>query len=436
MRRLIGALGLRRTIRGIHLAVAGLALACASASLPPGGHADKTPPVLVTVTPDTGAMNVRPREVVFRFNKVVSERPSGAPSLEDLVVVSPSDGGVNVDWRRQAIAIRPRKGWRPNTTYSVTILAGLADLRGNRLTTPQAVEFSTGGERMHGVVRGVAFDWVGQQIVRGARVEATSATDTTFRYLAAGDSAGRYALTSLPPGDWRLRVYKDDNNNHTYDAKLREIMDSATVTVADSVRRDFYLFAHDSIAPRPTPVTATDSITVRVTFDKPLSPAAPLDVSHFSVTRRSDSSRVTVLRALPAAAYDSLAARRKKAQQDSVARADTSQAGRRARARADSLQARRLVDSLSAAQQALLKASRDTTKRDSIPRPARPAPLIAFVLELETPLVHKAGMQLEIRGVTGLTGAVRTSSNPFFWARPAPPPPKDTTTTKPPVKKP
>jgi Big-like domain-containing protein len=416
--------------------VVALCIACASAGLPPGGPVDKTPPVLVRVTPDTGALGVRPREVVFRFNKVVSERPGTAASLEDLVVVSPSDGLVNVEWRREAIVVRPRKGWRPNTTYTVTLLAGVSDLRNNRLTKALSLEFSTGSTASHGVVRGVAFDWVGQQVARGARVEATAGSDTLFRYVAVADSAGRFALTSLPPGDWHVRVYRDDNNNRVFDARLRELFDSATVTVADSARHDFYLFVHDSIAPRPTNVTAVDSVTVRMGFDKPLSPAVRLDVSHFTVIRRSDSSRVAIRSALPAAEYDSLAAQRKRVQQDSISKADTSAAGRRARARADSLARVHVADSLSAAQLALLKASRDTAKRDTLPRPGRPAPLIAYVIELENPLESKVPMLLEVRDVTGLTGAHLTTIRSFQWNRPAPPAAKDSAAAKAPVKKP
>jgi hypothetical protein len=405
-----------------------LAAACASASLPPGGPIDKTPLLLVRVTPDTGSLNVRLREVLFRFNKVVTE----PLSLEQLVVVSPSDGLVSVDWRREVIAIRPRKGWRPNTTYSVTILPALTDLQRNPLKNPVRTEFATGGTVSHGVIRGVAFDWVAQAVARGARIEATTGTDTIFRYLAAADDAGRFALTSLPPGEWRVRAYKDDNNNRVMDR--RELFDSMTLTVTDSARHDFYLFLHDSIPPHATNVTASDSLTVRVTFDKGLSPAAPLDASHFTVTRLKDSVRVGIRRVLVANLYDSLAAARKKIEQDSIARADTSAAARRTRARNDSLRAVRLADSLSAAQVAALKAARDTVKRDSIPKPARPAPINSYVLELDSALVSKEGMRLEIRGATNLAGSSGTTGSRFLWTRP--PPPKDSAGVKPPAKRP
>ena len=120
------------------------AAACASPGMPPGGPEDHVPPKLVSVSPDTNATNVRASSVTFRFDEVVSERPGAASSLDKLVVLSPSDGAARVRWRRSRIQVRPRRSFRPNTTYTVTLLPGIADLRGNIHTTPFTTTFSTG----------------------------------------------------------------------------------------------------------------------------------------------------------------------------------------------------------------------------------------------------------------------------------------------------
>lgn len=401
--------------------------------MPPGGPLDKRPPVLLFVLPDTGTVNARMREVLFRFDKVLSERPRGAQSLAQIVVVSPSDGPAIVDWRRQQLAIRPRRGWRANTAYTVTILPGLTDLNGNSTTKPLHTEFSTGSVIPGGVVRGVVFDWVAQRAVSGARIEAMIGADTILRYLAAADSAGRFVLPNLPPATVLVRAFFDQNNNLALDR--REPWDSARVVLADSARLDFYVFVHDSIGPHPT-VTPTDSVTLRVKFDRPLLPGARLDSSNFVLRRTIDSSEARVRRAWPASEYDSLAAVRKKSTADSAAKADTSAAARSARTKADSARAAVLRDSISNAQIASIRAARDTSRVVPLPKPARPAPISEYVLELAAPLVSNAGMRLEVRGAVGLSGAVRASPNQtlFLWRRPEP---KDSTAAKgPPVKKP
>ena len=80
-----GASAVRRLIA--LLAVAG----CAQAGMPPGGPEDRTPPVLVRVTPETNATNVRGDGIAFEFNEVVSERPRGAPGLADAITESGPD---------------------------------------------------------------------------------------------------------------------------------------------------------------------------------------------------------------------------------------------------------------------------------------------------------------------------------------------------------
>ena len=95
--------------------IAALVLAgCAQPGIPPGGPTDTKPPVLVRVTPDTNATDVRRGSITFEFDEVVSERPQGVPSLAELFIVSPSLGPNGISWRRTRIDITPRGGLRPH----------------------------------------------------------------------------------------------------------------------------------------------------------------------------------------------------------------------------------------------------------------------------------------------------------------------------------
>ena len=81
----------RRTPVVLLIVAGAAAVGCASQAMPPGGPPDLAPPVLVTVSPESGAVLVSPKAVTFRFDEVVSERPRGAPSLDQLVLISPCD---------------------------------------------------------------------------------------------------------------------------------------------------------------------------------------------------------------------------------------------------------------------------------------------------------------------------------------------------------
>lgn len=419
---------MRRFVPALSLWAATIVVAaCASPGLPPGGPPDKQAPELVSVLPDTGMLNIRPREVLFRFSEVVSERPKGAPTIDGLVVVSPVSGPVNVDWRRETIAIRPKAGWRPNTTYTVTILPGLTDLAGNALQTPLQTVFSTGQSLASNSVDGLVFDWVGQKVAVGARVQATVPGDTLLRYITAVDSTGRFTLAHLPAGEFRLRAFLDLNNNRALDRT--EKWDSISIAGDNgSSSHDFYVFEHDSVGPGIAEVTAVDSVTLRVKFTRPLLPGAPVDSSNFTVRRTKDSTFIKVLAANSSAGFDSLANIRKRAVADSTLRADTSAKGRAAVLKADSLSVVAVKDSIKKAQDTAIAAARDTVKRIVLPKPSRVAPISELILQLAQPLDYNVVAEVTANNITGLAGAHRTTKRSL--TRKPPPPPKDSTATK------
>lgn len=395
-----------------------LLAACASQGIPPGGPPDTTPPTLLRVSPESGSVSVTPGSVEFRFAEVVSERPRAAQSLDQLVLISPSDGPASVSWARDRLIVRARRGWRANTAYSVTILPGLVDLRGNAANRPFRTVFATGATIPTGVLRGVAFDWIAGRAAPGARIEATVAGDTLLKYAAAADSTGRYVLSSLPAQTFLLRSWIDQNNNGVRDT--REAWDTVTVALADSARRDLYAFPHDTIGARIAEVTVTDSLTIRVRFDHPLRPERPIALTQVSLRRVSDSVDVGLLRILSAALHDSATFRERAARSDSIARADTSEAGRRALTQAAAARQKQRDDSAAQAQIAAVRASRDTVTKVPPPTLGRPVPPAEFVIVTATPIPEETRLQLSARDVQALVGPPRTSER--IVVRPKPPP--------------
>jgi hypothetical protein len=417
-----------------------LVTGCASQGMPPGGPIDKTPPQLIAVTPDSGTLHVGAKQtVIFRFDEVVNERTRAGGSLDQGVVVSPSEGVISVDWHRTYITIRSRKGWRPDVAYTVTILPGLQDLSGNGTRKALQTVFSTGTVIPTAEVSGVAFDWVTQTVASGARIEAMIGTDTALKFTAIADSTGRFVMTTLPPGALHLRAYVDANRNHVLDP--RELWDSSSVALTDTASREFYVFAHDTIGPSISDVTAVDSVTLRVRFDRPLLPGAPLAASQFSLklrdTTKTDSVPVAVSTVLSAVQYDSVTTRHKIFARDSAMRADTSAAGRKAVARKDSLDRAAALDSASRAQIASVKAGRDSVKPVVLPKPSRAAPLSEFILTLAEPLPYDMFGTLSVTDATGLTGHVHKPARVKQVVLRKPPAPKDSTAAaakKPPAK--
>ena len=292
------------------------ATACASASPPPGGPEDHSPPQIIAVTPDSGQVNVKTKEVQFRFDEVVSDRPTGAASLDRMFLISPRNGEPRVGWHRSRITVRPERGFRDNTAYRITMLPGIADLRGNVRKDGASLIFSTGPSFPTLGIVGTVFDWTAQGVAKSAYVEAMSKRDTTVVYLSATDSSGQFDLGPLPAGEYTVRALIDQNSNRAFDRN--EKWDSVSVVVAatrPSIELD--VIERDSVPPAFTDATVNDSVTMTLSFDKPLDPTIPLQPALVDL-KRADSSAINVTRVEWATAFQ-----RERAAADSVRRADS-----------------------------------------------------------------------------------------------------------------
>ena len=265
--------------------------------MPPGGPVDTEAPQIVKIVPDSGAVGTTPPAVIFRFDEVVSERPSGAASLTALFLISPRDGEPRVDWHREAISVRPRRGWKKNVAYTITLLPGLSDLRGNTRNTGAVTMFATGATVPTSRISGTFFNWgEGRPVTRNGVVQAWPRTDTTLVYVTTTDSAGAFVLGALPPAQYVVRGVSDDNNNRGLDR--REPWDTAGVVLVDSAKVNLYGFIHDSLGTRLSSVNLRDSVTVDLVFDGPISMAQPIVPADIHV-RAPDSTEIAVLSVTP-----------------------------------------------------------------------------------------------------------------------------------------
>jgi hypothetical protein len=354
--------------------------------MPPGGPPDVAAPQIVSITPDSGTLGVRPKDVVFRFDEVVSERPPSVTTLADLFLISPRNGAPDVSWHREAIAVRPGGGWRPNTPYTVIMLPGIADIRGNVRNTGATTFFSTGPTIPRTRLAGHVFDWVAATPAKGALVESFVWPDSLHAYMGLVDSSGAFAIEHVPPGRYVVRAYADANKNFGLDPG--EPWDSASVNLADSATTTLLIFAHDSVAPRIRDVSPMDSVTLRVGFDKPVDPSQTLTAANFAVIG-PDSSRVPIVSA-------GAAARDTSARPPSPAVAPPQAVRPPAPAR------------------------RDTVRVTKVVMP-RPTPITEAVIKLQRPLAPKTTYRIRAIGIRGVLG--HTGDSERGYTTPAPPPP-------------
>lgn len=369
------------------VAVALVGIACAQPGMPPGGPPDIAAPQIVRITPDSGAVSVRPKEVLFQFDEVVAERPPSVTSLSDLFLISPRDGVPDASWHRDAIGVRPSHGWRANTPYTVIMLRGLADIRGNVRNVGATTFFSTGATVPHTRITGAVFDWVAGTPASGALVEALVPPDTIHPFVGVVDSLGRFAIDHLPPRQYAVRAYLDRNRNLSVEPS--EPWDSATVNLADSARLSLLIFVHDTLPPRIREVHQSDSVTLRVAFDRPIDPTQTLTAANFAVFG-PDSVPLPIVR-VGAPAPDTTA--------------------RPARAEPP-------IRNQPAPPRGQAPAPRDTTPPPVMPKPS---PISEVEVKLQRQLIAKTNYRVRAIGIRGLLG--RSGDSERVYSVPAPPPP-------------
>lgn len=272
MRRFGGAgLALRR---GVGLAALLFLARCAKEEAPPGALPDTRPPQVSRIEPGNDS-------IVPGFDgdlHIVFNEPIKPPQDLSRTLLGSPAYRYEVGSGFSDLKIHPAGGWRAGAVYVIEIPAGIPDLLGNRTTTPIRVVFSTGAPITDTRAAGTLLDRVSGQGVQGARVLFEHPPDT-IPYSAVSDTGGRFALSSLPTGDYRVYGFRDLNGDMRLQRRL-ESYDSAAFDLPDStstVDLTLRLTEPDSTPPRLLVATALDSQTVELRFDDYLDPDQRFD---------------------------------------------------------------------------------------------------------------------------------------------------------------
>ncbi len=263
-----------------HLGLLAALAACAVIEQPPGGPPDFEPPVILSITPDSGAVVAELDDALkIQFDEVVDETSGGG--LDGLIRLSPRAEEVNVDWKRSAIHVEPKDGWLP---------------AGPPIPTT--------------VLWGTVLDWENARAGRLALIEAVLLPDSLV-YVTTADSVGGFRLGSVPTGTYLVSASIDENTSQRRDA--REAFDSVTVALDSVVSHTFWTFSRDTAGPLLRRVNRTDSVTVQVRFSLMLDTVPPT-AEMVSVWALPDTTPVAVATVWEQVAYDSVAAEERAAQ--------------------------------------------------------------------------------------------------------------------------
>lgn len=198
---------------------------CAVDIPPTGGPEDKTPPRVIAVFPDSNATNVRTQTLRLRFDKYIVPQ-----TLRNALFFSPriEDYDVESDGKEAEIVLH--EPLKPNRTYACTITKALTDTRGNSLAQSFTFAFSTGATIDSGMISGTVYS-AENRFIKGATVfayfippndslfaDTLNPSQTQPDYIAQTGEDGRFQLSFLKSGAYRLFAVMDKNQNLLFDA--------------------------------------------------------------------------------------------------------------------------------------------------------------------------------------------------------------------------
>jgi len=402
--------------------VAGLLLsaslgACASMAPPPGAPPDSTPPRVLLVSPESGAVVPDLKgDAVIGFDEVIDEMPGGGGGLGAVtgigrqVVLSPVNGPVEASWHRTTIHVKPAEGWKPNRVYRLQLLPGVLDLRHNIMKQGRTVIFSTGAPFGHSTLSGIALQWVEQHALTRAVIRAQPLPDTVA-YVTIADSSGAFTLKDLPLGPYRVFAIQDGNANRRLDP--HEAFDTATVTLAPDANVVLWTFVHDTAGPHLRSVDPVDSLSVRLQFSQPVDPNEKLGPDDVDVLALPDSTPLPVKNVWTAAEFDSVQTRAR-AVADSIRHANDTTT--HAPARRDTTPA-----PAGNPKRDTTHVKPDTSKVRALLR-ERPVPTDRYVVTVGRALIPGSRYAVRVRDVKNLNDAIGHGQSAFTVPVPKPTP--------------
>jgi len=246
---------------------------CANQIPPGGGPVDVVPPQIIEVFPPNGTTNYNKNYFEIKFSEYVDKR-----TVRDAIFISPPmKYPLEFDWSGRTLRINFQDTLKKNTTYTITIGAGIEDLNNhNKMIEPFSFAFSTGAKIDSGKISGKIYD----KEPSGVMVFAYKKNDKEINpseqkpdFVSEVGNNGKYYLVGLGEGEYFVFAVRDkrrdflyQKNEDDYGVQFKEIVLSKEINEINNV--DFFLSKEDTIAPKILSASMKDKNHIQIEFNE------------------------------------------------------------------------------------------------------------------------------------------------------------------------
>lgn len=191
---------------------------CAKQSSPMGGPKDEDPPVLLETDPENNSTNIKPKEINLIFNEFIQlENPTKQ------IIITPRIKVDEVEFLaiKNRINIKLNQELEDETTYVFNFQKSVQDITEKNPAESLKLVFSTGTYIDSLSISGkVAYIFPPKEKeLKDILVGLYEENDTTDLftsppyYISQADTAGKFSITNIKAGKFRLYAWHDENNS-------------------------------------------------------------------------------------------------------------------------------------------------------------------------------------------------------------------------------
>lgn len=194
---------------------------CAQIVAPSGGPKDEVPPKVLKEIPSNKNTSFNDKKIIIKFDEFIQLKDAD----EQVVISPPMEEKPILEVAGKSIIVQIRSKLKPNTTYTINFGNSIVDNHENAVLSNYSYVFATGDFIDTLTVKGTIHNAFNDKPEKGLLVclyLIDSFTDSTIikqkpLYFTKTTESGQYIIHNLPPQEYTLVAFKDDNKNLKYD---------------------------------------------------------------------------------------------------------------------------------------------------------------------------------------------------------------------------
>lgn len=275
--------------------ICALLFSCANQQSPGGGEIDKIPPEIIESIPGNGTVNYAEDYFEISFSEYVDKR-----SAQDAIFVSPNiSRGFEYDWSGRTLRVYFKEKLKENTTYTVTVGTGVADVNNqNKMMQPLLFAFSTGDKIDKGELNGKVYSEKSNDMMiyaYGSENKFDISNDKPD-YVSQVGLDGSYKLLGLRSDNYRVLAVRDklqdmiiDLDNDEFGIQFKEVELDTTFNIIENV--DFFITKLDTIEPKLSQAFMKDRNHLFIEFNEPVD-SSKINAQNFYLYDSTSNKRI------------------------------------------------------------------------------------------------------------------------------------------------